>query len=228
MYCSKCGAEIQPGADYCSRCGAEAAESDNNQRGYSRDKLIGFSNKINDPAFARYIKNSNRYSAFFALGLAVIAIVGFTIAGAVGSDLDNPQAFFIGLTVGAVFVVIALIQIRGRRKSKTWDGAIIDKRVDKKKRKVHTTRDHYYWQEYLDYMVVIASDYGKKHEIHVEDDDTVYNYYKIGDRVRHHKGLNSYEKYDKSKDDIIFCAACAGLNDINDDYCHRCKCPLLK
>ncbi len=62
----------------------------------------------------------------------------------------------------------------------------------------------------------------------VEDDDTLYNYYRIGDRVRHHAGLNSYEKYDKTRDSIIFCAACATLCDIGDDVCYRCKCPLLK
>jgi len=65
-------------------------------------------------------------------------------------------------------------------------------------------------------------------ELTAEDDDTVYNYYQTGDRVRHHGGLNSFEKYDKSQDDIVFCNACASLNDINDEYCFRCNCPLLK
>jgi len=29
------------------------------------------------------------------------------------------------------------------------------------------------------------------------NDDTLYKYFQIGDRVRHHGGLNSFEKYDK-------------------------------
>ena len=54
----------------------------------------------------------------------------------------------------------------------------------------------------------------KQHEITAEDDDTRYNYYQIGDRVRYHGSLRTYEKYDKSKDSIIFCNACASLNEI--------------
>ncbi|MDW7669506.1 MAG: hypothetical protein SCJ93_11835 [Bacillota bacterium] len=46
-----------------------------------------------------------------------------------------------------------------------------------------------------------------------------YNYYQTGDKVRHHAELNTLEKYDKSKDKIIFCNACAYLNDIEDEYC---------
>ena len=54
-----------------------------------------------------------------------------------------------------------------------------------------------------------------------EDDDTVFNYYQIGDKVRHHGGLNSIEKYDKSGDEIIFCNACTYLNDIKDGLMHK-------
>ncbi|HZK97165.1 MAG TPA: hypothetical protein VFC67_23390 [Prolixibacteraceae bacterium] len=30
----------------------------------------GYSQTINDPAFARYVKDANRYSGYFSLGLA--------------------------------------------------------------------------------------------------------------------------------------------------------------
>ncbi|MPN17241.1 hypothetical protein SDC9_164592 [bioreactor metagenome] len=103
-----------------------------------------------------------------------------------------------------------------------------DKKVEKKRRKKSTGDNDYDWEDYTVYNVFIRSDSGKLHTIRVENDSTVYNYYQMGDRVRHHPGLNSYEKYDKSKDDIIFCAACASLNDIGNDFCTRCKCPLLK
>jgi hypothetical protein len=76
--------------------------------------------------------------------------------------------------------------------------------------------------------VVIKKDDGKTYTQSSEDDDTVFNYYQIGDKMRHHGGLNTFEKYDKSNDEIIFCNACAYLNDIKDDYCVKCKCPLLK
>jgi hypothetical protein len=198
---------------------------------------IGYSEKINDPAFEKYIKNSNRWSLYFALIIAVIAIAGFFIYGESSSDMDNPEALFIGLGIGGMFIAIAVIQIIKRKSSKTWDGEVVDKKTEKKKRKRYTNsytdgdgnrHEDYYWEDYILYTVFICSDSGRMHTISAEDDDTVYNYYKIGDRVRHHGGLNSYEKYDKSVDEIIFCNACASLNDISDDYCHRCNVPLLK
>jgi hypothetical protein len=71
-------------------------------------------------------------------------------------------------------------------------------------------------------------DDGKIYTRSAENDDTVFNYFKIGDKVRHHGGLNSIEKFDKTGDKIIFCSSCAYLNDVRDDLCVKCKCPLLK
>lgn len=188
----------------------------------------GFSSRINDPAFEKYIKNTNRWSGIFAAILAVAAVIGFFIYGEISSEMDNPQALYIGLGLGGMFLLIALFQIIGRGTSKTWDGTVVDKKIENKSRRQNTNDNDYYWVEFIEYVVFIKSDHGKKHQIKVEDDDTVYNYYQIGDRVRHHKGLNTYEKYDKSRDKYILCNACASLNDLHDDDCFRCKCPLLK
>lgn len=190
--------------------------------------LTGFSSRIQDPAFSRYISNTNRWSAIFSFILALAAVTGFYIYGESSREMNNPEALFIGLGIGTMFLVIAIFQIISRNKSKTWDGYVVDKKYEQKRRKVHSGQDDYYWQEYMLYSVLIKSDSGKIHSLSAEDDDTVYNYYQIGDRVRHHAGLNSFEKYDKTRDTIIFCNACATLNNIHDDYCYRCKCPLLK
>ena len=201
------------------------------ERPPANNNRAGFSDKINDPAFAKYLKNSNRWAAIFAVGLAVVAVSGFAIAGELGWDnMENPQALFQGLGVGGMFLLIALFTIIGRKRSRTWDGAVVDKKITKKrkKRSSNNSSDDYYYVDYLEYLVLIRADDGKTHRIVNEDDDTQYNYYRVDDRLRHHGGLNSYEKYDKSGDSIIFCNACATLCDINDDYCFRCKCPLLK
>ena len=190
-------------------------------------ELMGFSSKINDPAFAKYLKNTNRWSAIFSIIIAAAAVIGFYIYGETSSEMENPQALYIGLGIGGMFLLIALFTIIGRKKSTTWDGTVVDKKIEKKRRSQSSGDDHY-WENYTLFTVFLRSDSGKKHKISVENDDTLYNYYQVGDRVRHHKGLNSYEKYDKSRDSIIFCNACASLNDIRDDYCFRCKCPLLK
>jgi len=188
-----------------------------------------FSSRINDPAFAKYVQNTNRWSAIFALILALAAVVGFFVAGEMGvSDLENPQGLYIGLTIGGMFVLIATFQIWGRNRSKTWDGQVVDKRVEQKRRKRQTSDDDYHWVNYWQYTVYVRSDSGKLHTIVVDDDATLYNYYAIGDRVRRHAGLMTYEKADKSRDTIIFCNACATMHDISAEYCSRCHCPLLK
>lgn len=191
-------------------------------------ELIGYSKKINDPAFAKYQKNANRWSGIFSIGLAIVAIIGFFIYGETSGEMDNPQALFIGLGIGGMFISIATFQIISRGRNKTWDGVVAYKLVKKKQHKRGGDHDDSYYENHLEYSVSIRSDDGKIVALTAEDDDTVYNYYQNGDRVRHHGGLNTFEKYDKSKDDLIFCNACANLNDMNDDYCFRCHCPLLK
>lgn len=240
MYCKNCGEKLLEGAKFCEFCGGSQGERAQEQRmGEQRIRnihpntgygLAGFSNKINDPAFEKYIKSSNKWSAIFSVILAIAAIIGFFIYGEKSSEVGNPQSLFIGFGIGGMFILIALFQILGRKKGKTWDGTVIDKTIKKKERKQSTGSgdDDYYWIDYIEYTVCIKGDNGKKHKISREDNDTIYNYYQIGDRVRYHGRLNSYEKYDKSRDKNIFCNACGSLNDIQNDHCFRCKCPLLK
>lgn len=230
MYCRQCGVLLPENARFCASCGGSAQNQQTQTAKPNFDqRLEGFSSKISDPAFAKYIKNTYRWSVIFTVILAVAAIVGFTIAGEMGVDsMGNPESLYIGLAVGGMFVVIALFQIIGRQRSKTWDGTVEDKKIQKKTERQYHGNNDYSIVDYLEYSVIIRSDHGKKHVIKAKNDDTLYNYYRVGDRVRHHAGLRSYEKYDKSGDKFIPCNACASLNDIHDDYCFRCKCPLLK
>lgn len=189
---------------------------------------VGYSKKINDPAFDKYLLNTNRWSAVFSVIIAAIAVAGFFIYGETSNEMDNPQALYIGISIGCMFILIAAYQVISRKRDTTWDGVIYEKTVEKRQRKQNSSNNDYYIDYYTEYKILIIDDKGRIHTIIQEDDDTVYNYYNVGDKVRHHKGLNSYEKYDKSNDTIIFCNACGSLNDINDDYCFRCSCPLLK
>ena len=192
------------------------------------DKLIGFSQRINDPAFKQYQKNRALWTIYFALGISVIAVIGFYLYGVYSSEMYNPEAIYVGIVIAGMFLLIAFYKIMNYRISGTWDGVVVDKKTEQKQRKKYTTDEDYDWEEYKVYNIIIQSDTGKIHTIRGEDDDTLHNYFKIGDRVRHHGGLNSFEKYDKSKDTIIFCNACGSMNNIDEDYCLRCNCPLLK
>jgi len=186
---------------------------------------MGYSQKINDPAFAKYVKNANSYSGYFSLGLAFVAVLGFFINGEVSDDMENPESLYIGLGIGSMFILIAIFQIVGRNRGTTWDGVVVDKKTENKRRRSKYDES---WINYTRYTVSVRSDNGKTHTTSAEDDDTKYNYFRVGERVRHHKGLNTYEKENKSGDTIIFCSACASLNDIKEDFCLRCNCPLLK
>jgi len=219
LHCENCGAKSPEGAGACPACGGiNRAPRDGR----------GFSPRINDPAFAKYVKNTNRWSALFALILAAAAVIGFYIYGESSDEMGNPGALFIGLAIGGMFLLIALAQILRRKGSKTWDGTVVDKKVRTKTDKQTYGEDDVQYHKYLLYSVVIRTDQGKRHVLKWKDNDTLYNYYKVGDRVRHHAGLNSCEKYDKTGDAFIPCSACGTLCDIRADFCPRCKCPLLK
>lgn len=232
MYCNSCGSQISDTAQFCTYCGNQVAVA-NNAPIYTNSYTtyngsIGYSSRINDPAFAKYVKNSDRYAGIFGIMLAIAAVIGFYIAGEVSNELDNPESLFYGFIIAGMFLLITFFTILGKKKSKTWDGVVVDKKVEKKQRRVNTNSDDSYMETYIVYTVFIRSNEGKKHEIRVENDDTRYNYFQIGDHLRHHKGLNTYEKYDKSRDTVIFCNACSTMHSIHDEYCRRCKCPLLK
>lgn len=223
MLCPHCRLDSVNNIKFCTNCGKAIPNS-----GAEGATLVGFSSRINDPAFAKYLKNSKRWAIIFALCLALIVVLSFYIYGETSSEMDNPEALFIGLTIGSMFIAIAMLKLVGINRNHTWDGQIVDKKIVQKSRRRNAGNNDYYWDDYILYTVFIRSDSGKLHSVSAEDDDTVFNYFQIGDRVRHHGGLNSYEKYDKSQDDIIFCNACASLNDIRDNHCFRCNCPLLK
>ncbi len=225
MFCTSCGKPLETDSKFCIHCGA-TIETEIVQP--TSGIKIGYSDVIHDPAFKKYIKNSNRYALIFSMILATIAIIGFFIAGEKGMDgMSNPESLYIGFGVGGMFIMIALLQTLGRKRSKTWDGVVVDKKKKLRNKRVNNG-DSSQIRQYMEYTVFLKEDNGKKHEIISDDDDTLFNYYKVGDKIRHHAGLNSYEKYDKTKDDIIFCSACATLCDIKEDTCFRCKCPLLK
>lgn len=118
MYCANCGTQISESTRFCPACGSGINQT--SQSTPQPVSLRGFSPRISDPAFAKYVKNSNRWAAIFSLILAVAAVIGFYIYGEVGSEMDNPGSLYIGFGIGGMFLVIALFQILGRKHSKTW------------------------------------------------------------------------------------------------------------
>ena len=105
MFCPNCGFAVDKNIQYCSNCG-NVFKTDN-------ISLIGFSDKINDPAF-KSTKDSNSWSAIFASILAAIAIIAFPIYGMATGELEWPESLYYGIGIGSMFILIALIQILKR------------------------------------------------------------------------------------------------------------------
>ena len=113
MQCSKCGADLADGAKFCHVCGAEQETPAGSGKG--KGGRVGYSEKIHDPAFQKYLKNTNRWSSIFAGGLAVIAVAGFFIAGETGAGgMENPESLHRPRDRG-MFLAIAFFQIWAER-----------------------------------------------------------------------------------------------------------------
>jgi hypothetical protein len=186
---------------------------------------MAYSNKIHDQSFDKYLVNTKNWKFQFSLIIAAMVIVGFFLYGALSNEMDNPEALQIGMGIGLMFIIIGFISGKTRSGNRTWDGVVIDKKIKKTYKDIGDLGSK---AERYSFSVFIKSENGKVREIWSENDDTVYKYYKIGDKVRYHGRLKSYEKFDKSDDTIIFCNACAFLHDIDEDVCRNCGCPLLK
>lgn len=223
MFCPNCGTNLNEGTSFCSKCGTAVTASQHEEQ-QNTIGLIGFSSKISDPAFASYKKKSVAWAFIFAGILTVIAMIGFPIYGNMSGEIDWPESLFYGIGIGGMFIVIALLQTLKKGLDKTWDGVVEYKDAYTIKERNRNKQTHYH----MIYILKIKKDSGgtKKHKW--RDIPGVYNYYNIGDKVRHHKGFSYYEKYDKSDDIQIMCAACMCFQDIDKDICPRCKCPILK
>ncbi len=185
------------------------------QRVILKINKMAYSLKIHDPRFDKYIKNTKDYKYQFGFALAIIAVVGFYLYGELSDEMDNPEAFHIGLVIGGMFLLIGIYSAFSRKKEATWDGEVVEKEIQEKEKST-------------DFIVYFEDENHKRYERRTENDATVYNYFKIGDKVRYHGKLRSFEKFDKSKDAIIFCNACAFMHEIDEHICRNCGCPLLK
>jgi len=115
---------------------------------------MAYSEKINDPAFERYLRNTKNYRLQFSFALAFAAIAGFFLYGHFSDEMDNPEALYIGLAIGGMFVLIGFFSARSVKPTLTWDGVV----TGKKKRQAGGK---------LEYVVMISDGKNRIHEIKV-------------------------------------------------------------
>jgi len=182
----------------------------------------GFSEKINNQDF-----NKKRSSGFdknqqiIFLAIDIATLLGIIYYGYRTDDLKG------ALFISAMFLLVSLIFFFGLKNRQqveiTYDGTIkyIEKQIEDYKKTKH----------YLRTLIIITSDDGKEfiyNEIISSTKNDYTQYYKAGDKVRHHLGFNLPEKYDKSNDEKLVCILCGQLVDIENDNCTACGKILLK
>lgn len=193
---------------------------------------MAFSDKINHPRIRRYrfIRRFLPISVTLALTLALAVYIGSKWG------FTGPRA--IGVVTAAA-VLLFFITGSKRAFDRDFDGTVTDKRL----RRV-TTMEGKRGVDADRYILIVTDDNGATHEYAVVESvdhadrvnaGEVYSrkadsveYYRRGDRVRHHAGMKLYEKEDKSKDRQIICCACLTLTDSSEEVCRCCKLPLFK
>jgi hypothetical protein len=224
MNCKNCGATLSVNAIFCASCGADQSGGTQSRQTDGNPSLVGYSDKIHDPRIATTLKKINKSSMFFILVLAVVVVIGFSVAGALeAGGLELPSAFFFGLILGGLLIVLALFQRAKGKKDGTWDGVVVDKTY-KEASYADRQRGNYQTR----YSIHIRREEGGVKKLSCTED--LFHYYQVGDHVRHHAGTVEHvlEKYDKSRDSVIYCIVCSTKNEIHNDVCHRCKSPLMK
>lgn len=213
FFCPQCGTRLS-GKKACSKCGFDI----HNENAYGDTTAlgaggVGWSDKIDDPRFAGYQSNKRKYVGLFTI-LLVFAIIAFLLF--TGDLRLDGEGLIVMIVISAMFILIALYAMLGtKRKGKEWTGKVVDKHLE----------DGAHLKSHL----IIQLENGSK-QTFIFEDRIHYDYYEIGDVVRQHNkpNLKTLEKYDKRKDEVLFCPSCGYLCDARDHFCQACGSPLLK
>ena len=234
--CTACGMELPDGAEFCIGCGKavsraasetvtpiQAAHSAPPQGGAG---LVGFSDRCNSPEILVAAQKNKKFSIGCMWILVFVPLIGFPVAGLLMDDFPFGESLVIGVGIALIMLVVNLLALR-KTKQPIWEGVVVNKYSKEKSEHRGGEEDNY--RTYTEYTTVINNDAGKKKTIVERDSGRhMYDYLSVGDRVRFHPMFGTYEKYDKSKDRIIYCNICSMMNPIQKDRCKRCNNLLFK
>lgn len=230
FFCWNCGSKVDKNARECPRCGARyAGKAKYGSAAALGAGGVGWSDKASDPFFRGYAGKYTKLSIIWMIALSLIIPAILLISGQVEPE---GEGLVVLIVVPAVIWVIGLVfllkKFGGRDKS--WDGVVENKTEEQKTRREKEGNQNTRTVSYMEYVITIRRQDGGTKRLVSQDNAANYTYFNIGDHVRFHdkKYLKYLEKYDKSRDAELFCAACGTLNDARDNYCGRCGAPMLK
>jgi hypothetical protein len=185
--------------------------------------LVGWSRVADSPEMLETIKKNKRSSLGLALVLTLLFPIGFLVAGLFSDEMPLNEAIIIGAVLGLLVLIINLWRF-ANMKQRAWNGVVV-KKLEKRRYENNENTS----PSYMEYIVLIKTDRGKTKRIAGRKwDRDMYDYLEIGDRVRYHPAVETIEKYDKSKDEVIYCNVCRRRNPIQNDRCERCNNLLFK
>ncbi|WP_313164985.1 zinc ribbon domain-containing protein [Sedimentibacter sp.] len=234
--CTACGAKLPEEAEFCIGCGAavspavpqpmEPSRAAAPARSQGGTGLVGFSDRYNCPEILAAAQKNKKSSIGCMWILVFVPLIGFPVAGLLMDDFPFGESLVIGVGIALVMLVVNLLALR-KTKQPMWEGVVVNKYS--KEKSEHRGGEDDNWRTYTEYNTIINTDAGKKKTIVEKDSGRhMYDYLSVGDRVRFHPGFGTYEKYDKSKDRIIYCNVCSMMNPIQNDRCKRCNNLLFK
>lgn len=199
---------------------------------------MAFSDKISDKSYKYY-----RLKKRFLPLLITLTVSSLFAVAAVKLDLIGEVRGIIAVVI--LFAVLFIVTGAKRAFDTDYDGVVTDKRIfrtamDAEKYIIIVKDDRGRLHKYS-----VMGDNGKLHGISmsigdVKDDSSNHphetffrkadaiEYFRRGDRVRHHAGMKLFEKEDKSKDKSVLCCGCLALTEKNALLCRNCGLPLLK
>jgi hypothetical protein len=227
MLCQNCGTQIPDNSTLCENCGATP---DAVGRPVNGPNLVGFSQRINDPAFEKLQKTGIRKNLIIGLITSVVLFLLVQIFPFFMANFTHLTALIVGCILGGIGLISTLISSAKRASAKPWDGEVVDKAITK-----HGSRDQegYSVTHFAHTITFKLADGGRKKMKKRLDTDKLgawdmMTYLNIGDRVRYHGTLDYFEKYDKSRDTEVPCAGCRRNIDIRLDNCPNCQVPVIK
>lgn len=236
MFCTNCGKALVKDAVFCTNCGTRILNAGADRDGQAMPApesgfpnfpvRAGFSNYCDHPDILEAARKNRKTGIGCLWVLTLVPLIGFPVAGLLVEDLPFTEAVVIGVGIALVMFIVNLFALR-RASRPMWEGVVEDK--TRKERSERRSSEDSSDSTYIEYMTVIRTQDGKKKEI-VEKGSRnyMYDYLAVGDRVRYHPAFGTYEKYDKSKDRIIYCNVCSMMNPIKNDRCKRCDNLLFK
>jgi hypothetical protein len=235
--CAVCGAAIPQDAGFCINCGTAVNSGETGSvndgspalresQAAQRAGLVGFSDQYNSPEILEAAQKNRKSSIGCMWILVFVPLIGFPIAGLLMDDFPFGESLVIGVGIALVMLIVNLFGLR-RAKQPMWEGVVTNK--FSKERREHKNSDDDTYRTYTEYTTVIRTDTGKEKKLTERDSQRdMYDYLTVGDRVRYHPTFDTYEKYDKSKDRIIYCNVCRMMNSIQNHRCKRCNNLLFK